>query len=189
MTEGTSPAAYAGVDWATEKHDACVVDPAGRVVAERAFPADAAGLAAMADLFERFVCALFAFGGGTIFYIVRRVTGTLIWAMVLHGLWDFSTFAVGHGTPGVLAGVGSVLYLVAMVVGLASVAFVIRGADERVLSAPMHAYPNLLAFGLAHVIRQAKHERPTPPRGRRAGDQTSGLRRGTTQGRRGRARV
>lgn len=82
---------------------------------------------------------LFAFGGGTIFYIVRRVTGTLIWAMVLHGLWDFSTFAVGHGTPGVLAGVGTVLYLVAMVVGLASVAFVIRGADERVLSAPMHA--------------------------------------------------
>jgi transposase len=49
MTEGMSPAAYAGVDWATEKHDACVVDPAGRVVAEKAFDADAAGLAAMAD--------------------------------------------------------------------------------------------------------------------------------------------
>ena len=49
MTEGTLPAAYAGVDWATEKHDACIVDPAGQVVGERQFPADAAGLAALAD--------------------------------------------------------------------------------------------------------------------------------------------
>lgn len=73
-----------------------------------------------------------AFLGGTIFYIVRRTTGTLIWSMVLHGLWDFSVFAVGHGTPGAFAGVGSIVYLVAGVLALASVAFVIRGADERV---------------------------------------------------------
>ncbi len=49
MTEGDVPAAFAGVDWATEKHDVCVVDPGGRVLGERAFTADAVGLAAMAD--------------------------------------------------------------------------------------------------------------------------------------------
>ncbi|WP_460797723.1 lysostaphin resistance A-like protein [Microbacterium sp. GXF0217] len=74
----------------------------------------------------------FAFLGGTIFYIVRRVTGTLIWAMVLHGLWDFSTFAVLHGTPGAFAGFGSIVYLGAGVLALIFVPFVIRGAHERV---------------------------------------------------------
>ena len=48
MTEGQVPAAFAGVDWATQKHDVCLVDPEGRVLAERQFPADADGLAAMA---------------------------------------------------------------------------------------------------------------------------------------------
>ena len=80
------------------------------------------------------VQVLFAFGGGTIFYILRRVTGTLIWPMLLHGLWDFSTFAVGHGSPGASAGLSGTVYIVAMVVGLVSVAFVIRGADERIES-------------------------------------------------------
>lgn len=72
-----------------------------------------------------------AFLGGTVFYILRRTTGTLIWAMVLHGLWDFSTFAVGHGTPGPLAALGGTINLVAGIAGLAVVAFVIRGANER----------------------------------------------------------
>lgn len=49
MTEEESPAAYAGVDWATEKHDVCLLDPGGRVIGEKAFAADAEGLAAMAD--------------------------------------------------------------------------------------------------------------------------------------------
>jgi len=49
MTEGTLPAAYAGVDWATQKHDACIVDPQGQVIGERQFPADATGLSALAD--------------------------------------------------------------------------------------------------------------------------------------------
>lgn len=72
-----------------------------------------------------------AFLGGTIFYILRRTTGTLIWAMLLHGLWDFSTFAVLHGTPSPLAGLSSILYLSTGVFALIAVAFVIRGADER----------------------------------------------------------
>jgi membrane protease YdiL (CAAX protease family) len=73
-----------------------------------------------------------AFVGGTIFYILRRTTGTLIWAMVLHGLWDFSTFAVSHGTPGALAPFGSLLNYVASILALIFVVFVIRGADERI---------------------------------------------------------
>lgn len=73
-----------------------------------------------------------AFVGGTVFYILRRTTGSLIWAMVLHGLWDFSAFAVAHGTPGPLASVGSLLNIIAGLLALAFVAFVIRGADERI---------------------------------------------------------
>lgn len=49
MTEGDLPVVFAGVDWATEKHDVCLVDPGGRVLGERAFSADAVGLAEMAD--------------------------------------------------------------------------------------------------------------------------------------------
>ena len=72
-----------------------------------------------------------AFLRGTIFYILRRTTGTLIWAMVLHGLWDFSTFAVGHGTPGKYAAFSNPVFLFAGFAGLAVVAFVIRGSRER----------------------------------------------------------
>lgn len=73
-----------------------------------------------------------AFGAGTIFYILRRVTGSLVWAMVLHGLWDFSTFGLGHGTPGPLFALGGVVEIVAIVIAFVGVAFVIRQADERI---------------------------------------------------------
>lgn len=33
-----------------------------------------------------------AFGGGTMFYLTRRLTGSLVFAMLLHGLWDFASF-------------------------------------------------------------------------------------------------
>jgi len=72
-----------------------------------------------------------AFFAGTIFYIVRRTTGSLIWAMLLHGFWDFSVFSVGHGTPSAGSGIASIVYLLAAVVALATVFFVIRGARER----------------------------------------------------------
>ncbi len=75
-----------------------------------------------------------AFGAGTIFYVLRRVTGSLIWAMVLHGLWDFSTFGVGHGTPGPFYALGGTLEIIAIVIALIGVAFVTRGADERIPS-------------------------------------------------------
>ena len=75
---------------------------------------------------------LFAFGAGTIFYILRRTTGSLILAMVLHGVWDFASFADGVGTPAEFTYVTSVVYILVIVFALASVAWVIRGADERV---------------------------------------------------------
>lgn len=74
---------------------------------------------------------LAAFLGGTIFYILRRTTGTLIWSMVLHGLWDFSVFAAGVGHAGDITAIGNVVYLTAGILGLLSVVFVIRGANER----------------------------------------------------------
>ena len=40
---------FAGVDWGSEKHQACLLDEAGAVVGERAFRHDGAGLAALCD--------------------------------------------------------------------------------------------------------------------------------------------
>jgi membrane protease YdiL (CAAX protease family) len=74
---------------------------------------------------------LAAFLGGTIFYILRRTTGSLVWAMVLHGMWDFSVFAAGVGQAGDIAAVGNVVYLLAGLIALASVGFVIRDAAVR----------------------------------------------------------
>ena len=75
-----------------------------------------------------------AFASGTAFYILRRVTGSLIWAMLLHGLWDVSVFAVGHAplsTP-FAAFLAPVIGILALVV----VYWVIKGTDERIASAP-----------------------------------------------------
>ncbi|MGW9166904.1 CPBP family intramembrane glutamic endopeptidase [Agromyces sp. NPDC055658] len=72
-----------------------------------------------------------AFLGGTVFYILRRTTGSLVWAMLLHSLWDFSVFATGVGHAGDVASIATVLYLVAGLLGLGCVVFVIRGSNER----------------------------------------------------------
>jgi len=37
-----------------------------------------------------------AFLIGTSYYVTRRLTGLLVIPMILHGLWDFSTFIQGH---------------------------------------------------------------------------------------------
>lgn len=41
-----------------------------------------------------------AFGAGCVLYVTRRVTGILIWAMLIHGLWDFTGF-IGRNNAGV----------------------------------------------------------------------------------------
>jgi uncharacterized protein len=67
---------------------------------------------------------IFAFVLGSIFYAIRRTTGTIIVGMVLHGLWDFSAFAraaeagtsATRGTVDIAsAGVGLVQSLLAFV--------------------------------------------------------------------------
>ncbi|MFB6610422.1 lysostaphin resistance A-like protein [Agromyces sp. NPDC056379] len=69
-----------------------------------------------------------AFLGGTAFYIVRRVSGSLIWAMVLHGAWDFTTFAVGHA-PGQVA-FGPLLGTIAQGLALVFVFWTFRSKGE-----------------------------------------------------------
>src|SRR5918995_7387226 len=40
---------FAGVDWGSQQHQACMLDAAGKIVGERAFPHGGAGLAALCD--------------------------------------------------------------------------------------------------------------------------------------------
>jgi membrane protease YdiL (CAAX protease family) len=61
-----------------------------------------------------------AFGGGTILYLTRRLTGSLIFAMLLHGIWDFSNFL---GKPATLT---IVFPLITLVLGLVLVFILLR---------------------------------------------------------------
>lgn len=57
------------------------------------------------------------FLAGSVFYLTRRVGGTLIFAMLLHALWDFSTFAAITGINAYAQiGVGVAAVIVAIVV-------------------------------------------------------------------------
>jgi membrane protease YdiL (CAAX protease family) len=38
-----------------------------------------------------------AFVMGSVFYVARRVTGSLLFMMVIHALWDFGSFTVAGG--------------------------------------------------------------------------------------------
>src|SRR5215211_7342285 len=40
---------FAGVDWGSQQHQACLLDAAGKIVGERVFPHGGAGLAALCD--------------------------------------------------------------------------------------------------------------------------------------------
>lgn len=41
---------------------------------------------------------ILAFGGGTMLYLTRRLTGSLIFSMLLHAIWDFASF-LGEPRP------------------------------------------------------------------------------------------
>ncbi|WP_245635879.1 CPBP family intramembrane glutamic endopeptidase [Herbiconiux solani] len=89
-----------------------------------------------APLASSLLQAALAFASGTAFYIVRRVTGSLIWAMLLHGLWDVSVFSVGHAP--ISTAFGAVLAPLVGILSLAVVYWVIKGTDERMHAADPH---------------------------------------------------
>lgn len=64
---------------------------------------------------------------GLTFYILRRVTGSLVWAMLLHGAWDFSVFMLG-ATDG--SNPLAFLVLLAGLVALVGFWFAARDAQE-----------------------------------------------------------
>jgi len=74
------------------------------------------GVAGISQVFITFML-------GSVLYLLRRVSGTLIAAMVLHGLWDFSSFAASS----------SVSAIVGIVIGLAGVivAFVLTRKESK----------------------------------------------------------
>jgi membrane protease YdiL (CAAX protease family) len=88
------------------------------------------------DLLPTLVQVGSAFAIGTVFYITRRTTGTLIWAMVLHAVWDFSVFAVGHGTPSPLANSLGLLQMTIGVLAIATVWFTFRSTPAADEAAP-----------------------------------------------------
>lgn len=73
---------------------------------------------------------VFAGLSGLAFYLARRGTGTIVAAMALHGLWDFSTFLSGtHAVDG--AATSTAGFLTVVVYGLAAVLVVVVGVRER----------------------------------------------------------
>ncbi|KQZ09188.1 hypothetical protein ASD23_12950 [Agromyces sp. Root1464] len=83
----------------------------------------------------------YAFLGGTIFYILRRTTGSLVWAMVLHGFWDFSTFSSGYGETSPLVGLTATLYGVVGLFALVAVWWTFRSAAQSDVPNVMAARP------------------------------------------------
>ena len=54
---------FAGVDWGSEHHQACLVDAQGRIVGERGFPHGGKGLADLCDWLLS-ICGAADSGGG-----------------------------------------------------------------------------------------------------------------------------
>ena len=59
---------FAGIDWGSQTHQACVLDGAGKVLGERAFEHGGAGLSQMADW-------LLSFAAGEVAWRSRRRAG------------------------------------------------------------------------------------------------------------------
>ncbi|WP_181762985.1 CPBP family intramembrane glutamic endopeptidase [Rhodococcus spelaei] len=71
---------------------------------------------------------------GTTLYMVRRITGSLVWAMLLHAVWDFSSLASEH-TSSSTAGLSGVLVAATVLSTLLLVRLTIR--DYRPHAAPV----------------------------------------------------
>ncbi|MDR3400824.1 MAG: type II CAAX endopeptidase family protein, partial [Pandoraea sp.] len=60
-----------------------------------------------------------AFGMGSVFYLARRTSGSLVAAMALHALWDLSAFAAHVPYSGLLAPVLGITAVIVVVIVLA----------------------------------------------------------------------
>lgn len=81
---------------------------------------------------------VFASVVGTVYYVIRRFTGTLLVPMVLHGAWDGSLFSgdfSGQDPPTVT----SLLLYVAIIVGFVGLVKILREHPEAVQPAPRSA--------------------------------------------------
>jgi len=70
---------------------------------------------------------MLSFGLGLIIYLARRSTGSLVSAMLLHGLWDLSVFST-HGSSFPIAGVLAPLLAIA---GAIAVPIILRREKQR----------------------------------------------------------
>jgi len=75
---------------------------------------------------------VFAFGVGLMYYVTRRLAGTLIVTMGLHAIWDFSVFIQDHSGMNLedkpVAAGGPVLY-VAIVLGIIALVKILKDGD------------------------------------------------------------
>lgn len=81
-----------------------------------------------------------SFVAASVFYVLRRVSGALVWAMALHATWDFASF-VGSSVPagpGAILALGSFLQYAGMLVGLIA-AWRLIVADRAVQKATVAA--------------------------------------------------
>ena len=75
---------------------------------------------------------VFAFGVGLMYYVTRRVSGTLIVTMGLHAIWDFSVFIQAHSVQDLedqpIAGGGLVLNIT-IVLGIVALVKILKTGD------------------------------------------------------------
>jgi len=74
---------------------------------------------------------------GTGFYIIRRATGSLIWAMLLHALWDFGSFV--NTQAGEQSQATQLMLAALPIVVIVCLIWAIKGAKERLDAAPESA--------------------------------------------------
>jgi len=75
---------------------------------------------------------VFAFAVGLTYYVTRRISGTLIVTMVLHALWDFSTFIQAHSVDKLeekTASLGSFAMYLAVIVGIVALVKILKTGD------------------------------------------------------------
>jgi membrane protease YdiL (CAAX protease family) len=75
---------------------------------------------------------VFAFAVGLTYYVTRRISGALIVTMVLHALWDFSTFIQSHSVDKLedkTASLGSFAMYLAVIVGIFALVKILKTGD------------------------------------------------------------